>query len=199
MFTGIITNIGKVRVPKKAVQLKNHGGRLFIQPKKKFTGVKIGESIAINGCCLTVTSYKSNVLEFDVSDETMRKTGLHQFKRGSVVNLERAMKANHRFGGHFVLGHVDGVGKVKAIKKNPGSIEYTITYPKKFAHLLIDKGSVTVDGISLTVCNLKKSQFDLYIIPHTIKETHLGQLEVGHEVNLEFDVLGKYVQAHFTK
>lgn len=189
MFTGIITNTAKVKKWKPT----KDGGRLFVQPKKRFTKIKIGESIAINGCCLTVVSYKKNILEFDVSDETMRKTALFQFKNGSSVNLERAMMASDRFGGHFVLGHVDGVGKVKAIKCNPGSVEYTISYPKKFSHLLIDKGSITVDGISLTVCALKKSSFNLYIIPHTLDETHLPKVKLGDVVNLEFDVLGKYV------
>jgi len=189
MFTGIITNTGRI----KKWQPTKDGGRLFIQPQKKFTKIKIGESIAINGCCLTVVTDKKNVLEFDVSDETMRKTALHKFNKGSKVNLERAMKANDRFGGHFVLGHVDVVGKITKIKCNAGSVEYTLSYPKKFSHLLIEKGSVTVDGISLTVCDLKKSSFNLYIIPHTLDETHMPALRKGDLVNLEFDVLGKYV------
>lgn len=189
MFTGIITNTGQVKKWKPS----KDGGTLFIQPKTKFTKVKIGESIAINGCCLTVVRYKNNVLEFDVSDETMRKTALQSLKNKSGVNLERAMQVGDRFGGHFVLGHVDGVGQIKAVKKNKGSVEYTVSYDKKFQKLLIEKGSVTVDGISLTVCDLKKTKFSLYIIPHTLKETHLPKLKKGDQVNLEFDVLGKYV------
>lgn len=189
MFTGIITNTAKVKKWKPA----KDGGKLYVQPTKKFTKLKIGDSIAVNGCCLTVVTYKKNILEFDVSDETMRKTALHKLKAGSKVNLERAMKANDRFGGHFVLGHVDGVGKVKAVKCNPGSVEYTVTYPKKFSHLMIEKGSVTVDGVSLTVCDLKKTSFNLYIIPHTLKETNMPAYKKGSLVNLEFDVLGKYV------
>jgi len=201
MFTGIITNTAKVeRIGRKSKVegrrsrgLSLEGGRLFVRPKTKFSKIKIGESIAVNGCCLTVVSYKNNVLEFDVSDETMRKTALSNFQKGTRVNLERAMMAADRFGGHFVLGHVDGVGKVTSIKCHPGSVEYKISYPKKFSKLLIEKGSVTVDGISLTVCDLKNSSFNLYIIPHTIKETHLADFKKGDAVNLEFDVLGKYV------
>lgn len=189
MFTGIITNTGKI------TNWKPHkkGGVFTVKPKKKFTKVKIGESIAINGCCLTIVKDKNGELSFDVSDETMRKTTLGRLNKGDKINLERAMKASDRFGGHFVLGHVDGVGKVKGIVIHEGSVEFEITYPKKFANLLIEKGSVTIDGISLTVCDLKANQFSLFIIPHTIKETHLGKVKVGDPVNLEFDVLGKYI------
>lgn len=163
-------------------------------PRKTLTKLKTGESVAINGCCLTVVSYKNNQLEFDVSDETMRKTALSQYHSGMKVNMERAMKASARFGGHFVLGHVDGVGIVKEIAAEEGSIRFQISYPREFSQLLIEKGSVTIDGVSLTVCGLTKFHFDLYVIPHTLKETHLEALKTGSRVNLEFDVLGKYVE-----
>lgn len=190
MFTGIVTNTAKVIDwnPTK------NGGVLSIKPIKKISRIKLGDSIAINGICLTVIKIKNGTLAFDVSDETMRKTALHQYQKGGVVNLERPMLASERFGGHFVLGHVDGVGTIKGIKTNIGSVEFTIAYPKKFAKLLIEKGSVTVDGISLTICNLTNTTFDLYIIPHTLKETNMGAYRVGTQVNLEFDVLGKYIQ-----
>lgn len=189
MFTGIITHTGLITAwsPSKS------GGQFSVKPQRKFTQIKIGESIAINGCCLTVVSDKNGVLTFDVSDETMRKTAMYALRKGSKVNLERAMRVGDRLGGHFVLGHVDGVGKIKKIKEHKGSVEFVISYPKTFAELLIEKGSVTVDGVSLTVCDLKSNQFGLYIIPHTLNETHLGELRVGDPVNLEFDVLGKYV------
>ncbi len=189
MFTGIITNTATV----VSSPLQKAGGRLVVKSKKKFARVKSGESIAVNGCCLTVVKFKVNLLEFDVSDETMRKTALGNFKKGDVVNLERAMAANGSFGGHFVLGHVDGVGRVTAISQEEGSVKFTISYPKENAALLIEKGSVTIDGISLTVCDLTNAQFSVYIIPHTIKETHLKNIGVGSEVNLEYDVIGKYV------
>lgn len=189
MFTGIITNTGLI----KKWESTPDGGKIFVSPRKKFTKVRIGESIAVNGVCLTVVSYRNNMLEFDVSDETMRKSSFSTYHSGMVVNLERALKASDRLGGHFVLGHVDGVGEVKAIRTHEGSVQYTIQFPKNFAHLLIEKGSVSIDGISLTVCDLKKTVFSVYIIPHTIKNTHLERLKAGSRVNLEFDMLGKYV------
>lgn len=188
MFTGIIENTGRIARWRPS----RSGGKLFVAPREKFTGIKIGESVAINGCCLTVVSYRKGILEFDVSDETMRKTALGCYEKGDAVNLERAMKATERFGGHFVLGHVDGIGKVRDIRVHEGSVEYVISYPKGFSNLLIEKGSVAVDGISLTVCDLKDGRFSAYVIPHTLKETHLGGLKKGASVNLEFDVLGKY-------
>lgn len=169
------------------------GGLLTIEARPAFQNIEIGESIAINGCCLTVVKEEGSHLSFDVSDETMRKTALGTLLEETTVNLERAMQKDDRFGGHFVLGHVDTVGLVKAISEEGGSWRYTISYPKDFAHLLIEKGSVTVNGISLTVCDLTNESFSLYIIPHTLKETNLGELKPGHSVNLEFDVLGKYV------
>lgn len=189
MFTGIIENTARVI----SWQGSRQSGKFVVMPTHTFKKIKIGESIAVNGCCLTVVSDKKKCLEFDVSDETVRKTALSHYKVGTIVNLERAMLANARFGGHFVLGHVDGVGKIKAIKKQIGSVVYVIAYPQKFSHLLIAKGSITVDGISLTVCDLTKSEFSLHVIPHTLKETHLSTVKVGTFVNLEFDVLGKYV------
>jgi riboflavin synthase len=189
MFTGIIHNTGIV----ENWRFNRHGGKLTIASGGKFKKIKLGESIAINGCCLTVVAAKKKALVFDVSDETLRKTVLGKYQKGKTVNLERALRPFDRLGGHFVLGHVDGVGKIESIQKKPRSIIYRVSYPKKFARLLIEKGSVAVDGISLTVCDLKKENFGLYVIPHTMKVTHLGGLKVGDLVNLEFDVLGKYV------
>lgn len=189
MFTGIIHNTGIVQ----NWRFNRHGGKLTITTGNKLKKIKLGESIAINGCCLTVVSAQKKSLVFDVSDETLRKTVLGKYQKGKTVNLEQALRPMDRMGGHFVLGHVDGVGKIESIQKKPRSVTYKISYPKKFAPLLIEKGSVAVDGISLTVCDLKKDRFGLYVIPHTLKETHLGSLKVGDAVNLEFDVLGKYV------
>lgn len=189
MFTGIITNTARL----KRLRRSAGGHQLLVRPKKKPGRVRTGESIAVNGCCLTVVSYKNNVLAFDLSDETLRKTAFKSLKPGAVLNLERAMKASDRFGGHFVLGHVDGVGRVRSIACHDDAVVFTIAYPKKFSKLLIEKGSVCVDGISLTVCDLKKGAFSVWIIPHTLKQTHLGALKKGDPVNLEFDVLGKYV------
>lgn len=189
MFTGIIHNTGIV----ESWRFGRQGGKLTIAARQKFKKVSLGESIAINGCCLTVVKTKKNTLVFDVSDETLRKTGLGFYTKGKNVNLERALRPLDRLGGHFVLGHVDGVGKISSIQKKPRSVFYRILYPKKFSHLLIEKGSIAIDGISLTVCDLQKSSFGLCVIPHTLKATHLKDLKVGDLVNLEFDVLGKYV------
>jgi len=188
MFTGIVTNKGIIKkwTPSKS------GGRIFIKALKK-NKVQMGESISINGCCLTVARHKNNLLEFDISDETIRKTAFINYIPGVIVNLERAMKASDALGGHFVLGHIDSVGKISSVKKNKGSYQIRVSYAKKFAHLLIEKGSVAVDGVSLTVCNLKNTSFDLYIIPHTLNETSMTLYKKGDIVNLEYDVLGKYV------
>lgn len=192
MFTGIISNLGTVQSFKVSPK-KSELWILKLKTKTQFTKIKLGESIAVNGCCLTVTSSKDKTLTFDVSDETLRKTTFQTLKKGMRVNLERAMKASDRFGGHFVSGHVDSTGTIKAIKEEPGSVLYTVSFPKSFRKLLIEKGSVTINGISLTVCDLKASQFNVYIIPHTLKETNLGELKKGDLVNLEYDLLGKYV------
>lgn len=193
MFTGIITNQGIV----KDWQAKKAGGRLTIKLAKPFRDVRLGESIAINGCCLTVVCQKeihktSDVLHFDVSDETMRKTAFAELKPGDKVNLERALAIGDRLGGHFVLGHVDGVGKIDAVKEHEGSVEYRISYPRKKSRYIIEKGSVAVDGISLTCCDTKPGKFSVYIIPHTLEETNLGVRKKGELVNLEFDMIGKY-------
>lgn len=188
MFTGIIENLGVVQ--NKTFQKKS--GKFFIKPEKKISKVKIGESIAVNGCCLTVTALEKGVLEFDISDETVRKTALKHLQKGDAVNLERALKTKDRFGGHFVLGHIDSVGKIKDIRRINNSCRYTIAYPKKFSKFLIEKGSVSVDGISLTVCDLTKTSFKIFVIPHTTKHTNLKTRKRGGVVNLEFDVLGKY-------
>lgn len=189
MFTGIITSTATIL----SSPLGQSGGRLKIKLKKKLTNIKRGESIAVNGCCLTVVAYQGSTLEFDVSDETMRKTALGSLKKRILVSLERAMTAHGSFSGHFVLGHVDGVGIVMGVLREKGSVKLTISFPQEFSKLLIEKGSVAIDGISLTVCDLTQNSFSVYIIPHTFKETHLLQYGSGTRVNLEFDVIGKYV------
>lgn len=189
MFTGIIQNLGVI----VGWDHTADGGRLFIKPQHSFDKIMMGESIAINGCCLTVVSEDAGVLAFDVSDETMRKTAFQSYGTNMIVNLERAMQASDRFGGHFVLGHVDAVGSIKNIQQNTGSVAVTIGFPEEFRPLLIEKGSVTIDGISLTACDVTSNTLSLYIIPHTLHETNLAHRKVNDVVNLEFDVLGKYV------
>lgn len=194
MFTGIIQGRGEVvHIEKKRESLV-----LSVKPAFKISGIKLGESIAIDGCCLTVVDPSprpsQGVLKFDVSDETLRKTTLGSYKIGKIVNIERAMLPTDRLGGHFVLGHVDGVGVLSNLKKNEGSVVYEIKAPKDFSRYLIQKGSVTIDGISLTVSLSKKTNhFSVYVIPHTLKITNLPFKKIGDAVNLEADVLGKYV------
>ena len=193
MFTGLIQKTAKVI---SAPQSKK-GGVLCLEAS--FSDVKIGESIAIDGCCLTVTKQQAKKLFFDVSDETMAKSVIGFYKKGRVVNLERALKASERLGGHFVLGHVDGLGRVKKMKRTKGSLQITFMVPGSLAKYVIEKGSVTVDGISLTACEVTSWGFSVYIIPHTEKETNLGFKKVGDFVNIETDVLGKYVEKLFGK
>jgi riboflavin synthase len=190
MFTGIVQQTGVI----KRWQPSAAGGRLTLAVKGWPRDIQSGESIAVNGCCLTVVIHSGDTLIFDVSDETIAKTALENYRPGMCVNLERALNQNNRFGGHFVLGHVDTVGRIKSIAKGAGSVMFTVKFPKEFSKLMIEKGSVTVDGISLTACRVKKSTFQAAVIPHTLKETNLSEREEGDAVNLEFDVLGKYVQ-----
>ncbi|MBI4411175.1 MAG: riboflavin synthase [Deltaproteobacteria bacterium] len=185
MFTGIVQGTGKV--------VSFYGGKLTVSCDILLNGVRVGESIAVDGCCLTVVGRRRSSLVFDVSDETLRKTKVKSYRHGTVVNLERAMKASDRFGGHFVLGHVDGVGRIEQMKKNPGSIAITISYPKGLSRYLIDKGSVSVDGCSLTLALSGRNRFKVYIIPHTASVTNLTYLKTGDPVNLEMDMVGKYV------
>lgn len=189
MFTGLVETTGKIT----AWQPHKKGGRLVVKSKKSFSRVVLGESIAVNGCCLTVVKNSPRGLEFDVSDETMSKTALGDYSSGDTVNLERALSLGDRLGGHLMQGHVDTTGRLISVKQQKGSVCFTFSYPKKHASLIIEKGSIAVDGISLTACHLVHNQFSVYIIPHTLKLTHLGFLKAGEAVNIEFDMVGKYI------
>ncbi|MBX7148056.1 riboflavin synthase [bacterium] len=189
MFTGLVECSAKIV---DIIKISD-GARLVIKPKIPLKKVVLGESVAIDGCCLTVIK-KGATLTFDVSDESIRQTKIKTYQKGTMVNLERAMRAGDRLGGHFVLGHVDGVGKITSIKRNDTSLEITLEAPAGVSEYLIPKGSVTIDGISLTVSGLKKNKFKVYIIPHTEKITNLGERKVGDLVNMEADMLGKYVR-----
>jgi len=186
MFTGIIEGLGRV--------VETKGGHLVIDVVRGFENEpwKLGESVAVNGCCLTVVEYK-NGLEFDFSPETLSRTSLGQLKIGAQVNLERAMRADGRFGGHIVQGHVDATGTVVSITTNDNATTFRFKAPQEFGRYMIDKGSITVDGISLTIVDLQDASFDVWVIPHTLQETNLGERKSGDLVNLEFDVIAKYV------
>jgi len=187
MFTGIIEGLGKVR------SLEN--GVLFVDIVRGFGKEpwKLGESVAVNGCCLTVVD-ASDGLRFDLSGETMSRTTLGSLPPGTTLNLERAMRADGRFGGHFVQGHVDATGKVLSVSPSSNATVFRFEAPAEGLTLMIDKGSITIDGISLTIVDLKGTTFDVWVVPHTMQETNLGERKAGDSVNLEFDVIAKYAE-----
>ena len=204
MFTGIIEAVGSIT----AINVNAQGARLVIDTNNlDMSDVKLGDSIATNGICLTVVDFdksKSNgSYSADVSNETLQRTGFANYKVGSKVNLEKAMLASTRFGGHMVSGHVDGVSEILAINNNGNSIEYWLSMPSNLAHYIAEKGSVTIDGTSLTVNSLaengSKGKFRLTIVPHTVKETIFAQYQVGSKVNIEVDLIARYLERLLTK
>ena len=195
MFTGIIEEVGKI------TQINKQGefAVVTIQASKVLQDVHLGDSIAVNGVCLTVTSFSESQFTADVMSETLKRTSLGELKPSSPVNLERAMAANGRFGGHIVSGHIDGTGEVVGIKPAHNSIWYRIQTTPKLMRYIIEKGSITIDGISLTVVDTDETSFRVSIIPHTIKETNLGSKKIGSLVNLENDIVGKYIEQFLLK
>lgn len=195
MFTGLIQGMGRViQVSKKGLH-----GKLLISCDIPLKNLKQGNSIALDGCCLTVTSKKGKNLSFDFSEETARKTIIQYYKQGTLVNLEEPLKVGDRLGGHFVLGHVDGVGKIVALKRYAGSTEIEISPPCHLRKYIIPKGSMALDGISLTVMPTRRGNFKVCLIPHTEKVTNLAHKKVGDLVNLEADILGKYLESLILK
>ncbi len=190
MFTGLIEALGTV----KATSSISGGRRLSISPGFDTKDVVTGESIAVNGVCLTVTGENpAGALSFDVSPETLKSTNLGELKPGQKVNIERAMKISSRFGGHIVSGHVDGIGTIESVEPAGEFTLYRISAPSDVLTVSIKKGSVTVDGISLTIVDLREADFTVAIIPHTAKETTMAFKRPGDRVNLEADMVGKYV------
>jgi len=195
MFTGIIEAVGTI----KAININGQGARLVIATNQlDMSDVKLGDSIAANGICLTVVDYdaasNSGSYSADVSNETLQRTGFAHYTVGTHVNLEKAMLASTRFGGHMVSGHVDGVSDVLSIVNNGNSIEYWLSTPKDLAHYIAEKGSITIDGTSLTVNALSDNKFRLTIVPHTVKETIFAHYQVGTKVNLEVDLIARYLE-----
>ena len=188
MFTGLIASVGHV----SGITPAASGYRVSIRTALA-ADLSLGESVAVNGVCLTVTSVEGGLLHADIGPETARLTTLGTLRPDQAVNLERSMRADARFGGHFVQGHVDATGVVEALRRDGDSQWLTIAFPPGVAPLLITKGSVCVDGISLTVAALREGQFDVMIIPYTWAHTNLSSLGVGGRVNLECDMIGKYV------
>jgi riboflavin synthase len=188
MFTGIIETLGEIKA------IEKEGGNVHLTITSAITNeLKIDQSVAHNGVCLTVTSIINNEYSVTAIQETIDKTNLSDWKIGAAVNLERAMKLGDRLDGHIVQGHVDQIGICKAIKEANGSWYYTFEYDPNLNNLTIEKGSITVNGVSLTVVNSMKNEFSVAIIPYTYEHTNFHNFEVGTKVNLEFDVIGKYV------
>jgi riboflavin synthase len=157
-------------------------------------GVQIGDSVAINGCCLTVVDVEGDQLSFDAVPETMARTNLGDMKSGDPINLERPLAAGARLGGHFVQGHIDGVGTVLSVQPDENALIVEISVPEPLRRYIVEKGSIAVDGVSLTVARVYPESFSVWIIPHTQEVTRFGQYKVGDRVNLECDILGKYVE-----
>lgn len=194
MFTGIIEEVGRVASLRRGA----HSCVLTIEASRVLEDVSVGDSIATNGVCLTVTSFTSSAFTADVMHETIDRSSLGSLKPGSPVNLERALPANGRFGGHIVSGHIDGVGTVSAVAADDNAVWYTIEAAPAILRHIVEKGSIAIDGISLTVASVDGRSFRVSIIPHTRAETTLAARRVGDVVNLECDVVGKYVERLMT-
>jgi riboflavin synthase len=196
MFTGLIEGMGRIA----ALQDEAAGLRLVIAPPAPMLGgveaerCRLGDSVAVNGCCLTVIEIKHDCWAFQAGTETLSKTNLGRLVVGDPVNLERSLPVNGRLGGHFVQGHVDGVGQVDAIDREGEWVAMWFRVPESLAQLMVPKGSVAVDGISLTLVHVERDRFSVALIPHTLTVTTLGVRAVGDPVHIETDILGKYVQ-----
>ncbi len=190
MFTGIIKEIGNIR------NIRQRGNILSLEitSNNVAIGLCVGDSVAVNGVCLTAVKITKSVIAFDVMDETARRSTFARLREGDLVNLEGSMRADGVFGGHFVQGHVDCVGAVSGIKKAGDNFSIGIDVPGGFNGLYVDKGSVAIDGVSLTIGGCKDGGFEVHLIPHTLKASTLGRLKAKDKVNVEFDILGKYVK-----
>lgn len=190
MFTGIIEEIGTI----VSVQKGARSARLTIKAEVIFNDMKLGDSIAVNGVCLTVTEFGRNTFSADVMNETLSRSGLGTLSVGSRVNLERAMQANGRFGGHIVTGHIDGIGEIMKKERDDNAFWLTVSAPDEIMKYIVEKGSITIDGVSLTVARVSEQHFAVSIIPHTGKSTILLDKRQGATVNLEIDIIGKYIE-----
>ncbi len=191
MFTGLVEARGTVRL------LEQNGSAIDLTveiSEQIINDAQIGDSVAINGCCLTVIEISESCLKFQAGSETLAKTNLGRLTVGDQVNIERPLAADGRLGGHFVQGHVDGIGSIKSIDRDGEWITMWFNVPQELALQMVPKGSITIDGISLTIVECQQEAFSIALIPHTLEVTTLGQKEVGDVVNLETDILGKYVQ-----
>ena len=190
MFTGIVEELGIIR----KISISGHSGSITIEASKVLEGTRIGDSIAVNGICLTVTSMAGDSFTADIMAETVRRSSLKGAVSGDKVNLERAMAADGRFGGHIVSGHVDGTGTIINMHREENAVWVTISAEPSIMKFIVEKGSVCLDGISLTVAKVGATDFSVSVIPHTGEETTLLRKKVGSPINIENDVVGKYVE-----
>ncbi|MGO1580468.1 MAG: riboflavin synthase [Peptoniphilaceae bacterium] len=190
MFTGIVEELGEI----KSIKKSTHSCQFEIEANLILRDLKIGDSICVNGICLTVTEFSNTSFKADIMHETLNRSALSKLKIGQKINLERAMPMNGRFGGHIVSGHVDGVGKIIEKYKDDTALWFRISTSENILKYIILKGSITIDGISLTVADLDQVSFKVSCIPHTIKSTSLNFKILGDEVNLENDLIGKYIE-----
>lgn len=192
MFTGIVEGIGTIK--EISTKTKNRSAiQMTVNLGKNSKGLKIGQSVALNGVCLTAIKVDKSNCIFEMIEETTKKTDLGNLKVGGIVNIERSLKAGERLEGHFVLGHVDGVGIIKKILKKPKEVQVWFELPKKLSKYVVKKGSIAVDGISLTVVDIKNNLASVSLIPHTIEVTNFKTKKVGDKLNIETDILGKYI------
>jgi len=192
MFTGIIQGVGKIE--KISQNTKNRSAfQMTVDLGKHAKGLKVGQSVALNGVCLSATKILKNKCDFEMIDETIKQTDLGNLVLGATVNIERSLKVGDRMEGHFVLGHVDGVGIIKKIEKKPKEIKVWFEVPKKLIKFVVKKGSIAIDGISLTIVDVTKNNASVCLIPHTIKITNFQSKKVGDKINIETDILGKYI------
>jgi len=190
MFTGLVREVGEVAWLRRTDQTV----QLLIKAPRTAARARVGDSVAVNGCCLTVTAHREGQVMFDLLSESLERTNFGRLKPGSPVNLERALRVDGRLGGHFVQGHVDCTAEVVDIEEKGPDLRLDIAMPPAFARYVVFKGSVAINGVSLTVSAVKENLFSVWIIPHTLEHTNLGELERGDLVNLEFDILAKYVE-----
>ena len=190
MFTGLVREVGEVAWLRSTDQTV----QLLIKAPRTAARARIGESVAVNGCCLTVTAQREGQIMFDLLAESLERTNFGRLKPGSPVNLERALRVDGRLGGHFVQGHVDCTAEVIGLEEKGPDLRLDISVPPAFARYVVFKGSVAINGVSLTVAAVNNGCFSVWIIPHTLENTNLGDLERGDFVNLEFDILAKYVE-----
>ena len=194
MFTGIVEETGII----KKFKISGHSGEITIKAEKVLEGTQLGDSIAVNGICLTVTSLGSDYFTADVMAETVRRSSLKEASSGDSVNLERAMAADGRFGGHIVSGHIDGTGTITKLFREENAVWITISAKPELLKYIVEKGSVCLDGVSLTVASVSDTDFKVSVIPHTGSETTLLRKKIGSTINIENDILAKYIEKIFS-